>query len=175
MNWVDYCVIAIVLVSALVGLLRGFVREALNLASWVLAVVASILFAPTLDAMLVDTIGLDPARMIIAYLAVFILALIIGSVATHFIASAVRGSPFSGPDRALGGLFGGARGVLMVVIAVAVGGMTVIERESWWQDSALVPRFEPLAEWTRAQLPSEWVRDIAPDPEPEPEAASTAE
>lgn len=162
MNWVDYCVLGILVVSMLVGILRGFVREALNLSSWILAVVAAFVFAPPLERWLEGLIALDPARLIIAYLAVFIVALIIGSVVTHFVANAIRRTPFSGVDRVLGGGFGTARGVLVIVLLVAAGGLTVMDREGWWQESHLLPWFEPMAEWVRAQLPSGWIEDIKP-------------
>ncbi|MHA7833037.1 MAG: CvpA family protein [Algiphilus sp.] len=162
MNWVDYCVIAAVVVSAFIGVLRGFVREALNLSSWVLAVVAAILFGPVVDGWLVGLIALDPARLIAAYLAVFIGTLIVGSVVTYLVASAIRGTPFSGADRALGALFGTARGLLLVILVIAGAGLTVLEREPWWQSSVLVQSLEPYAAWAREQLPREWIEDIQP-------------
>jgi len=162
MNWVDYCVIAAVVVSAFIGLLRGFVREALNLSSWVLAVIAAIAFGPVVDRWLTDLITLDPARLIAAYLAVFIGTLIIGSVVTYLVAAAIRGTPFSGADRALGGFFGTARGLLLVVLVIAGAGLTVIEREPWWKSSVLIQHLEPYAAWAREQLPQSWVEDIKP-------------
>lgn len=165
MNWVDYCVIAIVVVSALVGLLRGFARETLNLGSWILAVIAAVLLAPAVGRLLTEWVALDSARLILSYLGVFIIALIIGSVVTHFVANAIRGTPFSGADRVLGSGFGAVRGGLLVIAIVALVGLTVIERETWWQESVLVPYFEPPANWVREQLPSEWINDIRPAPE----------
>ena len=131
MNWVDYCVLGILAVSMLVGVLRGFIREALNLSSWILAVIAALVLAPPLERWLAGLIALDPARLIIAYLSVFILALIVGSVVTHFVANAIRRTPFSGVDRVLGGGFGTARGVLVIVLLMAAAGLTVLDREPW--------------------------------------------
>jgi membrane protein required for colicin V production len=166
MNWVDYCVLGILAVSMLVGVLRGFIREALNLSSWILAVIAALVLAPPLERWLAGLIALDPARLIIAYLSVFILALIVGSVVTHFVANAIRRTPFSGVDRVLGGGFGTARGVLVIVLLMAAAGLTVLDREPWWQEARLLPWFEPMAEWVQEQLPEGWIEDIKPQSEP---------
>lgn len=162
MNWLDYSIIGVVTASLLFGLLRGFTREALNLGSWILAFVATLLLAPSAEALLRDHIGWDVARLVIAYAGVFIVALIIGSVVTHIVSSSIRRTPFSGPDRVLGGMFGVGRGLVIVVVAATLAGLTVIVDESWWQESALMPYFDPAAEWTRAQLPESWIEEIRP-------------
>lgn len=173
MNWVDYCVLGILAVSTLVGVLRGFVREALNLSSWILAIIATIVLAPPFERWLAGLIALDAARLVIAYLTVFVLALIVGSVVTHFVANAIRRTPFSGVDRVLGGGFGTARGALIVVLLVAAAGLTVLDQESWWQEARLLPWFEPMAEWVHEQLPDGWIEDIKPQSEPDETALFT--
>mgnify|MGYP000518924569 CR=1 FL=1 len=75
-----------------------------------------------------------------------------------------RLDPHLGPgaDRALGALFGTARGLLLVILIIAGAGLTVLDREPWWQSSVLIQSLEPYAAWAREQLPREWVEDIQP-------------
>jgi membrane protein required for colicin V production len=162
MNWVDYCILAMLVISLLVGLLRGFTREALNLTSWVIAFLASLLLAPPVERLLRGLIGLDTVRVIVAYVAVFIIALMIGAIITHIVSNAIRRTPFSGPDRMLGAGFGLGRGAVLIIAAVMVGGLTVVTEEPWWQESLLIERAEPAAQWARSQLPEAWLEDIVP-------------
>lgn len=164
MNWLDYSIIGLIVASVLFGLIRGFTREALNLGTWILAFAAALFLAPVAESMLRGQIGWDAARLVISYVGVFLIALIIGSVLTHIVASSIRRTPFSGPDRMLGGAFGFGRGLVLVVAAVTVAGLTVVQQEPWWQESAVMPHFEPAAEWAREQLPESWIEEIRPQP-----------
>lgn len=163
MNWVDYCILGALGVSMLIGLLRGFTREALNLGSWVLAFIAALLLAPPVERLLESSIGIVGVRMVVAYLAVFIAALVVGAILTHIIANAIRRTPFSGPDRMLGAGFGLARGLVLLIAAVMLGGLTVVTQEGWWRESVLIDKAEPAALWARGKLPERWLADVAPE------------
>lgn len=124
---VDAVVAVVILVSAILAYGRGFVREVLAIAGWVIAAIVAYTFAPqaeplvsqipVLDKFLGDSCELS---MVAAFAGVFALALIVMAIFTPLFSSAVRNSALSGLDQALGFLFGVARGMLLVAIAFLV-------------------------------------------------------
>ncbi|PPB81783.1 membrane protein required for colicin V production [Albidovulum inexpectatum] len=124
---VDAVVAVVILVSAILAYGRGFVREVLAIAGWVIAAIVAYTFAPqaeplvsqipVLDKFLGDSCELS---MVAAFAGVFALALIVMAIFTPLFSSAVRNSALSGLDQALGFLFGVARGMLLVAIAFVV-------------------------------------------------------
>lgn len=149
-NWADWAIIAVISASALISLIRGFVKEALSLLSWAVAFFVAVAFHPqavTLLESLVDKIYL---REILAYILVFIIALVLGSLVTHIIAVMVKRTGLSGTDRLLGMMFGTARG-LIVVLAVLIllpSLLMGVEDDQWWKDSQLIPEFLLMKEWS---------------------------
>lgn len=169
MIWVDYVFIGIVLVSVLVGIFRGLVREALSLAVWVLAFVLTLRFAPLLAEHLQASIKTGPVRTVAAYAIVFFGVLIVGSLVTWAISHLVKGAGLGSIDRTLGGGFGLARGIFILAAVVLLAGTSAAKQEPWWKESVLVPRIEPLARGLHALIPEQWLaylvpRDDAADP-----------
>lgn len=162
MTWVDYCIIAVALLSFLVGLLRGFTREILSLTTWIVAFAAAILFGDRAQSLLVSQLA-DPAvRAAVASGLVFLAALLVGAVLTHFIAQMVRGSRFSAPDRTLGGGVGILRALVVVVLFVVVAGRLGASQDRWWQQSTIVPHFTTLARGAETLIPERWLQLLSP-------------
>lgn len=153
MNWLDIAILVIISLSAVISLFRGFVREALSLATWVLAFWVSIGFADKLDPMLDGMIASPTARLTVAFASLFLITLIVGALVNYLIGQLVQKTGMSGTDRVLGILFGIGRGVVLVAVLVLLGGLAQLSRESWWQESMLLVRFQDLAIWMRAFLP----------------------
>lgn len=155
MAWLDIVLIAIVLVSALISLVRGFVREAFSLAVWVLAFWVSWSFFRDLEVPLRSLISSPTARLGIAFALLMIATLIIGGLVNFLIIQLVERTGMSGSDRLIGMVFGAARGILLVAVLVLLAGLTSLPREGWWLESSLVGYFEELAFWLRELLPPE--------------------
>lgn len=124
---VDGVVLALIAISAILAYSRGLVRELLSIAGWVVAAIAAFVFAPSVEPLirevpvLSDIIGASCDLGILAgFAAVFALALVIVSIFTPLIAGAVQASAIGPIDQGLGFLFGVARGVLLVAIALMV-------------------------------------------------------
>lgn len=116
-NFFDFVVILIILLSSLVAFARGMVRELLKLASWIgAAVVVSYGFA-YVRPMLRELIQIRPVADAVGVVGIFLIALILFSVVANLVAGHVRDSGFKGLDRTLGFVFGLIRGALVVCLA----------------------------------------------------------
>ncbi|MFT3665081.1 CvpA family protein [Piscinibacter sp.] len=134
-GWVDAVLLAVLALSVIVGLVRGFVFELLSLAGWVAAWFAAQWFAP-LAARYVPVGEPGSALNLGAALAgVFVLALIVWAIVTRLIRFVIHATPLSLPDRALGALFGALRGVVLLLAAAAVVGLTPAVTSPAWQQS----------------------------------------
>ena len=145
----DYVVIAAIIISAVVGLARGFLREAIALVAWIFALAIaghySELVEPHLGGLLAGA-AVKPwaARLIILVLVLLVCALI-GGLAEQF----VRLSIFSGMDRLLGFFLGLLRGLLLFGVFVMLGQLLKLDSDRWWRDSRLIPYGESVANGVR--------------------------
>lgn len=158
MNAADWVIVAVIGISALLSLLRGFTREALSLGAWFVAIAGARILTPSMAALLLDHIDEPEMRELVAFGLVFVALLLTGMVVAHLVGAAVRSSPLSVGDRLLGVAFGVARGVLIVMVAVAFSAPW-LAGESWWQESRFVPPLALLEGWTRetAYTVAAWV------------------
>ncbi len=153
MIWVDYAIVAIVAVSAIISVIRGFVREALSLAGLIAAIWIALTFFQNLTVVLNDYISAPSIRMVVAFAILFIVTLLLAGVVNHLAARLVKKSGLTGTDRMLGMLFGLARGAVIVAILVLLAGLTPVPRDPWWRESLLIIHFENMALWLRDFLP----------------------
>lgn len=163
MNWADWTIVAIVGVSALLSLWRGFIKEAMSLAIWVAAFIVSMMFGESLAFMLTDTISTPSLRRVVAMALLFVGTLLVGGLLNFLIGQLVRISGLSGTDRLLGMVFGIARGVIVVVaILMFLPPMLHVDQDPWWQSSTLIPHFQVLEGWSK-QMGSDvvgWLRSF---------------
>ncbi len=152
-NWLDLVFIALIVLSGLLSLYRGFVREVLSLATWIVAAWVGIRFASELAVHLPDAVTDTTLRMGIAFAILFVLVLIAGGILGALANRLVRGTGLTGTDRSLGVIFGLLRGVLLVAVLVFLAWLTPLTEEGWWEQSRLVPEFERLVNWLLDQLP----------------------
>lgn len=139
LNFADYLIIATVLVSGIVGLLRGLMREVVALCTWIIAAFVAWHFAGELAPHLGGLLAQEPVRSWVARLILFVGVLLLGQVVGAIIGHFVRLSLFTGVDRFLGLLFGLARGVLVVGAAVIACQIVRLDGEPWWHESVLIP------------------------------------
>ncbi len=150
MNWADWVILAIIAISSLLSLRRGFVREAVSLATWVVAFIVARLFATSLAVVLQDYIDTPSLQLLAAFAILFVITLIVGALVGMLIGALVSATGLSATDRVLGIGFGAVRGALVIVVIVALLGMTPAVQDSWWLESNLIPHFVLLEDWTRA-------------------------
>ncbi len=150
MNVTDYLVIAGILISAVVGTWRGFLREVVAVVAWLIALFIAWHFsdaiAPHLGGLLAGSaVRIWAARAILVIL-VLLLGAGIGATLSHF----VRLSIFSGMDRFLGLLFGALRALVLFGVLVILGQLLRLEDERWWRQSLLMPYGVSIANGLRS-------------------------
>lgn len=158
MNWVDLAILAIILVSGIIGFLRGLVREALGIAAWLIAGFVASPFGlfpkvqPLVRSKILDLAIADA----VAFGAVFLVVLIILLLVVGAVSRAVRGSVLGGLDRSLGLLFGGVRAMFLLVLAYILVGLA-LPVENWpaiVKQARALPAVYKGAEWVRDKLPA---------------------
>jgi len=154
-NETDYIIIAVLALSVMVGLWRGLVSEVLALVIWVAAFWVAWVFGPVLAVHLEGLVRQPALRIIGAYVACFVLVLVVGAVLRVLARKLIDGVGLAGPDRVLGGVFGLARGILVVTLAVFLVGFTALSRDAWWQQSILLPHFRQAAVWMEHHTPKD--------------------
>ena len=154
MIWVDYAIIGLILISSVIGLLRGFVREAFSLVIWVVAIWVGLTFSREFSSFLNGMISYPSARIAAAFAVLFFVTLILGALVSYLLGELVKKTGLTGSDRFAGMIFGIARGLVVVSIVVMLAGLTPLPEDSWWRESLLIPPFQSLAVWLRDHIPS---------------------
>lgn len=154
MIWIDYAIIILILISSVIGLLRGLVREAFSLVTWVVAFWVSLSFSREFSNLLAGIISYPSVRSAIAFLILFIVTLILGALLSYMLSELVKKTGLTGSDRFIGMFFGIARGVIIISIVVMLAGLTPLPEDLWWKESILIPSFQSLAVWLRDYIPS---------------------
>ncbi|SNT11261.1 CvpA family protein [Pseudomonas segetis] len=159
-TWVDWAIIAVIGVSSLISLSRGFVKEALSLLTWIIAGAVAWMFGGALSHHLEGFIQTPSARVIAACALLFIATLMVGALVNYLLGELIRVTGLSGTDRFLGMVFGAARGGLLVVLLVGLVSLAPVQEDTWWQQSTLVPHFLLVADWSKnliLGMSSEWL------------------
>lgn len=154
-NWVDYTFIGLIAFSALISLIRGFVREAVSLVTWIVAAYVALRFTNILASNLVNYIHTPSFRVGVAFGILFITILIIGGLVNFLFSQLVEKTGLSGTDRLLGLIFGVARGVLLIGVLVLLGNLMNFTQAPWWKASQLIPHFQGLAAWLKSFVPEQ--------------------
>ena len=153
MNAIDVAIVAILLVSLLIGLRRGFIREILSLVSWIAALWAAYVYVHPVEAMLEGAINQPLLRVIAAFAAIFVVVLFAVSLLGHLLCRLLSVSGITGVDRSLGMLFGFVRGALIVAVGMLMAVFMDFAAQPWWQESLLVNLFTPVADLLIALMP----------------------
>ena len=143
MTWLDYAVFGVLVVSLVWSALRGVVREIISLGGWVMAFLAASLFAGPLAVALPPLIPGESLRVLVAYVAIFLVVLIVAGLTGLLLSSLVKVAGLGAADRMLGALFGLARGAVLVLVFALMAGLTSAPRQAFWRDSVTGA---PLAE-----------------------------
>lgn len=150
----DYLVLFVLVSSVVISTLRGLVKEILSLLGWVVAFVLANAYGAALAPMLPGMIPGGTVRLIVAFIALFIGVRILMGLLTLAMTAVVNATGLSLADRGLGGLFGLARGIVIVLAGVILCGMTSIPQQAFWRNALLSPIAESGARTVKPFLPA---------------------
>jgi membrane protein required for colicin V production len=150
----DYLVLFVLVASVVISTMRGLVKEILSLLGWIVAFVVANMYGARLGPMLPDVIPGETVRLIVAFIALFLGVRILMGLLSLALGALIEASGLSLADRGLGGLFGLARGVVIVLAAVILCSMTAIPQQTFWKDALLSPLAEVGARTLKPILPA---------------------
>lgn len=164
MTGADIAILSVIVISALVGVLRGFVKEVFSLATWIAALILSYLFRDPVGAAL--PLG-ESVSMLIRSVAggilVFCSTLILGGFLSTLVHKLIHATGLSGTDRTLGVVFGLLRGcVIILALLIILPSISPVEEQPWWQTSTTIPLFLGFEEWATTLVADlvTWVNEI---------------
>lgn len=151
MNAADYLIVGVLLASMLLGMLRGFVREAVGLLAWLGGLWLAWRYAPQLEPFLGGMVGKPPVSLWTARALVVLGVLVIGWLISGILGYFLRHSALSVlVDRLLGLVFGTVRGAVVIAVFVMLGEFVELNRVDWWKRSHLLPYASELASWIQS-------------------------
>lgn len=160
MTLFDYIVLGVLALSAVLGFWRGMVGELLSLAAWVLAFLGAKMFAGEVAILLVGQIGDATVRYATAFALVFIAVLIVTALIRVMLQGLLRAIGLGLLDRLLGVIFGAIRGLIVVLLGVALAGMTSLPHKDWWQEASFSAPLETFVIAGKPWLPAEIAKRI---------------
>lgn len=162
MNEADWVILAVLGISGLLSLWRGFVKEAISLIFWVTAFILSLRLSVQFSSLMPASIESESVRVMLSFIVIFFGTLIVGGLINRIISSLLKFSGMGGTDRFLGMVFGIFRGGVLVMAALIVlPPFFDLEQQAWWRSSILIPKFLLFEEWTLETLGS--VSDWRPE------------
>jgi membrane protein required for colicin V production len=155
LNTADFIIVGIIVLSVLISLLRGFIRESLSLLTWLIAAYLAFSLSAGLGEKLSGMISSSSTRMVVAFIGIFLVVIIVGAILSFFISRLISLTGLGLIDRLLGIIFGAARGILMVALVVLmIKGSSMTDRD-WWKGSQLIPQFQPITAGMESLFPKQ--------------------
>lgn len=162
MNSLDISVAVLIAISIGIGIWRGFIREALSLATWAVAGFMAWVFAGSIAVIFEKDVTQPHIQMMASFVLIFVIVYVLGSVITFIVHKLLTKKPFFKlTNQILGAVTGAIRGFVIVVFAFMLAGMSLsIPKSDWWQSSRFAPFFESVSLGMADILPQDIARHI---------------
>jgi membrane protein required for colicin V production len=141
MSVIDYFFLGLILLSVGAGFVRGFFKEAISLATWILAAFLAYRFGDLFSSIFENYFASGVLQEWASRIAVFVLVVIAGTLLNHIINALLDNGGLSTTDHFLGMVFGLVRGVLLCGLLVIMGEGLALDSEPWWKESRVLPYF----------------------------------
>ena len=152
MSGADVLIVLVLLGSTLIGVLRGFVREAVSLLFWIASIWAAWKFGPLVEPHLGGLLAYPSVAPGVARLIVLVLILLVGWLVGMVLSYFMRSMGLGPVDRVIGLLFGLVRGIVLVGLLVIGGELLQLNKQDFWMHSKLMPFGETVGDWLRAMV-----------------------
>ena len=156
----DYLVLFVLFCSILLSMFNGLVKEILSLCAWVAAFLVANAYGDPLAKLLPESVSGETMRLIVAYLALFIGVRLLMLLLSKVLEGLIKAGGLTVADRGLGGVFGLAKGIVIVLAGVLLCGMTAIPQQPLWRNALFSPLAETAARTVKPFLPVSFARHI---------------
>lgn len=154
MAWVDALLLGVMLVSVLIGVVRGLVFELMSLVGWVVAYfIATWISADVAQMLPIGTPG-SRTNLLAAFALTFVATLLAWAIASRIVRLIIHATPLSLIDRLLGAVFGGVRGLLVLLVIVTMVSMTPLLHSPAWRESVAAPWLQAALTGLKPMLPT---------------------
>ena len=150
---IDYLILAVLLISMIVGFFRGFFPELVSIVTWIVAIFAAMNFSGLVEPYLQGKLGSVVVELWAARLIMFVVTLILGGLLGQLVSLVIDKSGLSGTDRMLGLVFGIVRGGVILGALVILGQLMGFQKEPWWPQSQFIPMVERVGDALRVMAP----------------------
>jgi len=154
-NYIDIAIVVVILITALIGFMRGLVWMAVFLATWAAAILLAIKYKDVLAAELPVKLSSEVAQTGLAALLIFLGVLIAGSIINYLFHKAITAVGLGPFDRILGTGLGIVLGALAITLLTMLLGVTELPDQDAWQTSKFIPKFQEGAEWIKTLIPAD--------------------
>ncbi len=154
----DWVLLAVLLLSLLVGLWRGLVFEVLSLLGWIAAFFAAQWFAPAVADWLPLSTASAPVRFAAAFVLTFVGAVFLAGLIAALVKKLIAAVGLRPVDRVLGAIFGVVRGLVLLLAATVAIEMTPLHTSAWWQESRGAPWLSAALQGLKPALPAQFAR-----------------
>lgn len=154
-TWFDALLLLVIVLSIVLSFFRGFVKEAISLISWVLAVVLGLKLAPMISHHWLSGLASSTVAYVIAFVGVAVAVLLLGFVVSKIIKLFATLTGLGIFDRALGVIFGFVRGVLLATLMTMLVSVTALASSSWFENSAMKVALHKPEQWMQHFVPKE--------------------
>lgn len=159
-NYIDIAIVVVILITALIGFMRGLVWMGIFLATWTAAILLAIKYKDALATALPVKLGSDVAQAGMAALLIFLATLIAGAIINYLFSRAISAIGLGTFDRILGTGLGIALGALAITLLTMLLSLTELPDQEAWQTSKFIPKFQEASEWIKTLIPEDFNKYI---------------
>ncbi len=152
-NYFDIAIVVIILITALIGFMRGIVWMGIFLATWAAAILLAIQYKDAVAQALPIKLSSEIAQTGLAALLIFLGVLIVGAIINFLFSKAVDAVGLGAFDRILGTGLGVALGALAITLLTMLLGLTELPNQKAWSQSLLIPKFQEASAWLQTLIP----------------------
>lgn len=160
MNEIDWIICALLLISTVVGIMRGVIREVLAIVGWIAGGLLAMRYAGEIGERIpLESMGMVP-RVIIAAVLILVLSLFAVGLFGTIMRRLMEAASLSFEDRALGSVFGLVRGVIVACVCIFILSLApTLTQSRLWQQSAMIGPAQSLIDWSMPYMP-DWIQSL---------------